>query len=192
MPKTTLTKPQSETLLKTLQTRFEKNMPRHKGIEWAAVQARLESNPKALWSLSEMERTGGEPDVISPGKDHAKNSGEILFCDCSPESPAARRSICYDPEGEKKRKKEGIPVAGNVLDMAAAMGIEPLDEAEYRHLQTLGEFDLKSQSWLKTPPEIHALGGAIFADRRFNRVFVYHNTTPCFYKARAFRALLKV
>ncbi len=184
----TLTKSQSEALLKTLQTRFEKNPSRHKGIGWPQVQARLQANPKALWTLNEMERTGGEPDLIA----HDKKSGQLTFCDCSPESPSGRRSICYDPEGEKKRKKEGVPVAGNVLGIAAAMGVEPLDEDQYRHLQTLGEFDLKSQSWLKTPPEIVALEGAIFADRRFDRVFVYHNTTPCFYKARAFRALLKV
>jgi hypothetical protein len=188
MPKTTLTKAQSEALVKTLQTRFEKNMPRHKGLAWPTVQARLEAHPKALWSLNEMERTGGEPDLIG----HDKKTGQLTFCDCSPESPSGRRSICYDPEGEQKRKKERVPVAGNVLDMAAAMGIEPLDEDQYRHLQTLGEFDLKSQSWLKTPPEILALGGAIFADRRFDRVFVYHNTTPCFYRARGFRGLLKV
>ena len=184
----TLTKSQSEALLKTLQTRFEKHPSRHKGIEWSAVQTRLQANPKALWSLHEMERTGGEPDVI--GQD--KKTSQLTFCDCSPESPAGRRSICYDPEGQLKREKEHIPVAGNVLDMAAAMGIEPLDEDQYRHLQTLGEFDLKTQSWLKTPPEVYALGGAIFADRRFNRVFVYHNTTPCFYRGRAFRGRLKV
>ena len=188
MPSKALTKTQSGTLLKTLHTRFENNPSRHEGIEWSAVQARLQANPKALWSLNEMERTGGEPDVIA----HDKKSGQITFCDCSPESPAGRRSICYDPAGQQKREKERVPVAGNVLDMAAAMGIESLDEDQYRYLQTLGEFDLKSQSWLKTPPEIHALGGAIFADRRFDRVFVYHNTAPCFYRARGFRGLLKV
>ena len=188
MPKTTLTKSQSEALLKTLQTGFEKNMPRHKGLAWAKVQARLEASPKALLSLNEMERTGGDPDVIA----HDKKNGQILFCDCSPESPSQRRSICYDPAGQQKREKERVPVAGNVLDMAAAMGIESLDEDQYRYLQTLGEFDLKSQSWLKTPPEILALGGAIFADRRFDRVFVYHNTSPCFYRARGFRGSLKV
>jgi hypothetical protein len=188
MPKTTLTKAKIQTLLETLQNRIEKHPSRHKGLAWAAVQARLEANPKALWSLNEMEKTGGEPDIIA----HDPKSGQLTFCDCSPESPSGRRSLCYDPEGQKKREKEGIKMAGNVLTMAAAMSVEPLDEDQYRHLQTLGQFDLKSQSWLKTPPEIHALGGAIFADRRFNRVFVYHNTTPCFYKARAFRSSLKV
>jgi hypothetical protein len=134
-----------------------------------------------------MERTGGEPDVIGRSK-----SGEYVFCDCAAESPKGRRSICYDGEGQKKREKEKLPVKGNVLDMAAAMGIEPLDEEQYRELQRLGSFDTKSQSWLKTPDEITKLGGAIFGDRRFERVFVYHNTSPCFYQARGFRGLLKV
>lgn len=188
MPKPALTASQTQSLLKTILHRFDQNMARHKGLAWADVQNRLEAHPRGLWSLSEMEQTGGEPDVI--GQD--KKTGEYLFCDCSAESPKGRRSICYNREGQQEREKDGLPVAGNVLDMAASMGIEPLDEDQYRHLQTLGEFDLKTQSWLKTPPEILRLGGAIFADRRFNRVFVYHNTAPCFYRARGFRGILKV
>jgi Protein of unknown function (DUF4256) len=135
-----------------------------------------------------MERTGGEPDVT--GKD--KQTDEYVFYDCSAESPQGRRNVCYDGEGQKKREKEGLSVAGNVLDMAAAMGIEPLTEEQYRELQKLGNFDTKTQSWLKTPAEITNLGGAIFGDRRFGRVFVYHNTTPCFYRARGFRGLVRV
>ena len=188
MPNPTLSKEEREALLKTLQDRFEKNRKRHAGVEWSDLQARLEKNKRALWSLSEMERTGGEPDVI--GKDPA--TGEYIFCDCSSESPMGRRSICYDSEGQTKREKEHVPVAGNVLDMAAAIGIEPLTEEQYRDLQKLGSFDTKSQSWLKTPPEIIKLGGAIFGDRRFGRVFIYHNTSPCFYRARGFRGLLKI
>lgn len=188
MPSPALSPQQRDHLLKTLKARFEKNLNRHPGLQWSTVQARLARKPKALWSLSEMERTGGEPDVIGsePG------TGEYIFCDCSPESPEGRRNICYDLAGQKKREKEGLPVAGNVLGMAAEMGIEPLTEDQYRELQKLGSFDTKSQSWLKTPDEITALGGAIFGDRRFNRVFIYHNTAPCFYRARGFRGLLKV
>ena len=188
MPNATLSKAQSQNLLKTLQTRFEKNMTRHKVLEWAKVQARLQANPRALWSLSEMERTGGEPDVIG----HDEKTGQYIFCDCSAESPEGRRNVCYDGEGQRKREKEGLQPGGNVLDMAVAMGIEPLDEEWYRELQSLGEFDSKTQSWLKTPAAITKLGGAIFADRRFNQVFVYHNTPPCFYRGRGFRALLRV
>lgn len=184
----TLSKKQSTELLKTLKERFEKNSKRHKGLEWAEVQARLEGENKALWSLSEMERTGGEPDVI--GRD--KETGAFVFCDCSAESPQGRRNVCYDGKGQAKREKEGLHLTGNVLDMAAAMGIEPLTEEQYRELQKVGNFDTKSQSWLKTPAEITKLGGAIFGDRRFERVFVYHNTAPCFYRARGFRGLLKV
>lgn len=183
-----LPKAQSEVLLKTLQQRFEKNIGRHPGLKWAEVQTRLTEKPGALWSLSEMERTGGEPDVIG----YDSGTGEYVFCDCSAESPAGRRNVCYDLEGQRKREKEGLPVAGSVLGMAAEMGIEPLDEDAYRELQKLGSFDVKSQSWLKTPPDIHALGGALFGDRRFNRVFVYHNTAPCFYKVRGFRGSLRV
>jgi hypothetical protein len=183
-----LSKQQRDELLNTLKKRFEKNRKRHEGIEWDDVQARLVRKAKALWSLSEMERTGGEPDVI--GRD--KETGEYIFCDCSAESPSGRRSICYDGQGQEKRQDEGLPVLGNMLDMAAGMGIEPLDEEQYRELQKLGSFDTKSQSWLKTPDDITKLGGAIFGDRRFNRVFVYHNTSPCFYRARGFRGLLRV
>lgn len=188
MANATLPKKQREELLATLKARFEKNMPRHQGLAWADVQARLEANPRALNSLHEMERTGGEPDVI--GQD--TNSGQYIFCDCSPETPKERRNICYDREGQQKREKEGLRPKGNVIDMAAAIGIEPLSEEEYRELQKIGEFDMKTQSWLKTPADIRKLGGAIFADRRFGRVFVYHNTAPCFYSGRAFRGSLRV
>lgn len=184
----TLSTKKREELLGILKERFASNMERHRGLEWADVEARLVRNSRALWALSEMERTGGEPDVI--GKD--KGTDEYVFCDCAVESPQGRRNICYDRDGQKKREKEGLPVAGNVLDMAAAMGIEPLTEEQYRELQKLGNFDTKSQSWLKTPTEITRLGGAIFGDRRFGRVFVYHNTAPCFYRARGFRGLLRV
>ncbi len=183
-----LSKDQRDDLLETLEERFEKNWKRHPKLKWEDVYARLSQNARALWSLSEMERTGGEPDVI--GKD--EKTGEFLFCDCSPESPMGRRSVCYDPAGQKKREKEGLPVAGNVLNMAAAMGIEPLNEEQYMELQKLGEFDTKTQSWLQTPDEIAKLGGALFAERRYGRVFIGANTTPCFYKGRGFRGLLKV
>jgi hypothetical protein len=188
MSTTTLSKQQREDLLQALKERFEKNMTRHKGLKWADVLATLVRKSGPLWSLSEMERTGGEPDVI--GKD--KETGQYLFCDCSAESPQGRRNVCYDGEGQRKREKEGLRLAGNVLDMADAMGIEPLTEEQYRELQKLGSFDTKTQSWLKTPDEITRLGGAIFGDRRFGRVFVYHNTAPCFYRARGFRGLLKI
>ncbi len=163
-------------------------MKRHEGLAWADVQARLERESRTLWSLSEMEKSGGEPDVI--GRD--KKTGEYVFCDCSAESPLGRRNVCYDRAGQHKREKEGLQLAGNVLDMAAAMGVEPLTEEQYMTLQKLGSFDTKTQSWLKTPAEITKLGGAIFGDRRFGRVFVYHNTAPCFYRARGFRGILKV
>ncbi len=188
MPPGTLSKQDREELFKALKQRFEKNMKRHADLTWAEVQAGLALKPKALWSLREMERTGGEPDVI--GRD--KNTGQYIFCDCSAESPQGRRNVCYDREGQQKREKEGLPVAGNVLDMAAAMGIEALTEEQYRELQKLGCFDGKSQSWLKTPAEITELGGAIFGDRRFGRVFVYHNTGPCFYRGRGFRGSVKI
>lgn len=188
MSPATLSKKERDELLHLLKARFEKNINRHKGLDWASVAARLAGKSAALRSLHEMERTGGEPDVI--GVDKA--TGAYIFCDCSPESPDARRNVCYDGPGQKKREKEGLPVAGNVLDMAAAMGIEPLNEDQYRALQELGSFDTKSQSWLLSPPEITKLGGAIFGDRRFGRVFVYHNTPPSFYRARGFRGLLKV
>jgi hypothetical protein len=163
-------------------------MHRHPGLAWATVQARLEANPGSVRTLKEMEQTGGEPDVIaSEGK-----AGAIVFCDCVTESPRGRRSLCYDRAGEQKRIKGGLRPGGNMIDMAAAMGVVPLTEEQYRDLQKLGEFDIKTQSWLMTPPEIVALGGAIFADRRFGRVFVYHNTTPCFFSSRGFRATLRV
>lgn len=188
MAKEALSKSQQDQLLKTLQTRFEKNMNRHKGLDWKKVEARLAANLQAFQSLHQMETTGGEPDVI--GAD--KKTGQIIFCDCSPESPKARTGVCYDRAGEQKRNKEGLKPAGNVIDMAAAMGVEPLTEEQYRDLQKLGVFDTKTQNWLKTPDAITKLGGAIFADRRFDTVFVYHNTAPCFYRGRGFRASLKV
>jgi hypothetical protein len=188
MTPATLSNEQRQDLLRTLKERFEKNMKRHEGLEWTDLQARLLRRSGALWSLSEMERTGGEPDVL--GRD--KDTGKYVFFDCSAESPEGRRNVCYDHEGQKKREKEGLRPAGNVLDMAAAMGIEPLTEEQYRELQTLAGFDNKTQSWLKTPAEISVLGGAIFGDRRFGRVFVYHNTAPCFYRGRGFRGSLKI
>jgi hypothetical protein len=177
---------QREDLLRELKTRFEKNMKRHKGIEWAKVQERLEANPEKLWTLNEMEFTGGEPDVV--GQD--KKTGEYIFYDCSAESPKGRRSICYDREGLESRKEHRPE--NNAIDMAADMGIELLSEEQYRELQKLGIFDLKTSSWIKTPPEIRDLGGAIFADFRFGQVFVYHNGPQSYYAARAFRGSLRV
>ena len=183
-----LSSEQGEALLQTLQARFEKNMNRHKGMEWAKVQARLEGRIEKLTSLYAMESTGGEPDVV----DHDKKTGEYIFYDCSAESPQGRRSICYDREGEEERNKKGVYPAGNAIDIATAIGSELLTEAQYRALQELGIFDAKTSSWLKTPPDIRNLGGAIFADRRYDRVFVYHNSAPSFYAARGFRGLLRV
>ena len=160
---------QREELLESLKTRFEKNMDRHKGLEWAEVQARLEADPKKLWSLSEMERTGGEPDVV--GFD--KKSGEYIFYDCSPESPKGRRSVCYDRQALESRKEH--KPKNSAVDMADELGIELLTEDEYRELQQLGEFDLKTSSWVKTPADIRKLGGALFCDRRYDTVFLYHN-----------------
>ncbi len=177
---------QRQDLLSTLQARFEQNMDRHPGLTWDKVQARLEANPDKLWSLAEMEKTGGEPDVVG----HDPGTGEYIFNDCSRESPEGRRSICYDREALDARK-EAKP-KNSAMDMAAAMGIELLSEQEYRDLQKLGEFDMKTQSWLKTPSGIRELGGAIFADRRYDRVFVYHNTAPCYYAGRGFRGSLRV
>jgi len=179
---------QGEKLLRALKARFEKNMNRHKDLEWAKVQAKLEAHTEKLWSLNEMERTGGEPDVVG----HAKKTGEYIFYDCSAETPKGRRNTCYDGEGQRKREKQGLRPGGNVIDMAASMGIEPLTEEQYRELQKLGNFDNKTQSWLKTPPDIRELGGALFADYRFGHVFVFHNTAPCFYSGRAFRGSLRV
>lgn len=177
---------QREELLRTLTTRFEKNMNRHQGLEWARVQAKLEANADKLWSLSEMEQTGGEPDVVG----HDKKSGDYIFCDCSAESPKGRRSVCYDREGQESRKEH--KPKHNAMDMAADMGIELLTEEQYRELQTLGEFDSKTSSWIKTPSDIRRLGGALFCDRRYDKVFVYHNSAPTYYAARAFRGSLRV
>jgi hypothetical protein len=162
-------------------------MQRHSGLEWAKVGAKLEANVEKLWSLNEMEKTGGQPDVV--GQD--KNTGEYIFYDCSPETPKGRRNVCYDREGQQKREKQGLH-PGSAIDMAAGMGIEVLTEEEYQEMQKLGEFDTKTQSWLKTPADIRKLGGAIFADRRFGRVFVSSNTAPCFYGNRGFRGSLRV
>ncbi len=181
-----LSSEQREQLLDVLQDRFEKNMNRHKGIQWSKVQARLESHAEKLSSLYEMERTGGEPDVVG----YDKKSGEYIFYDCSPESPAGRRSICYDRQGWEERKD--VKPKDNAIDMAAAMGIDLLTEEEYREFQKLGEFDTKTSSWVKTPPDIRKLGGALFVDRRFDKIFVYHNTAPCFYGGRGFRGKLRV
>ena len=177
-----------EELLRALKARFEKNMNRHKGFEWAKVQAKLEANTEKLWSLNEMERTGGEPDVVG----HDEKLGEYIFYDCSAESPEGRRNVCYDREGQEEREKHGVHPEGNAADMAAAMGIELLTEEQYRELQKLGNFDTKTQSWVKTPSDIRKLGGAIFADRRYGNVFVYHNSAPSYYGARAFRGSLRV
>lgn len=173
-------------LLRLLKVRFEKNRNRHTGLEWAKVQAKLEAHTEKLWSLNEMEATGGEPDVVG----HDKKTDEYIFYDCSPESPKGRRSICYDREGLESRKEH--KPAGNAIDMAATMGIELLTEAEYRALQQLGDFDTKTSSWVKTPSDIRKRGGALFADRRYNNVFVYHNGAQSYYGARAFRGLLRI
>jgi len=186
MTNTALSKKQREELLKTLQARFEKNMSRHKGLDWTKIQAKLEANPDKLWSLSEMERTSGEPDVV--GQD--KKTGEYLFYDCSAESPKDRRSLCYDREALDSRK-ENKP-KGSAVDAATAMGVELLTEEQYRDLQKLGEFDLKTSSWVKTPANVRKLGGALFCDRRFDTVFVYHNGAESYYAARAFRGVLRV
>ena len=175
-----------EELLALLKERFEKNMNRHKGFEWTKVQARLDSNIEKLWSLNEMERTGGEPDVVG----YYKKTGEYIFYDCSAESPNGRRSLCYDREALDSRKEH--KPKNNVIDMAAAMGVELLTEEQYRELQKLGEFDLKTSSWVKTPVEIRNLGGAIFCDRRYNTVFVYHNGAESYYAVRGFRSSLRV
>ena len=187
-PSKKLSDKERTTLLKTLEERFVKHPQRHKGMMWSKVLARIEKDPAKLRSLFLMEESGGEPDVI--GVD--KKSGAYLFVDCSPESPKERRSMCYDAKGQAAREKEGINMKGNVLDAANAMGITVLDEATYRLLQTLGEFDLKSQSWLMTPERIHKLGGAIYGDRRYDTIFVYHNSAPSFYANRGFRGMLHV
>jgi hypothetical protein len=177
---------QREDLLCVLKARFESNMNRHKGLEWANVQAKLEANPEKLWSLNEMERTGGEPDVVG----HDDKTGEYIFYDCSAESPKGRRSVCYDREGLESRKEH--KPEDTAMDMAAAMGIEILTEEQYRELQNLGNFDTKTSSWVKTPAEIRKLGGALFCDRRYNHVFVYHNGAESYYGVRGFRGVLRV
>jgi hypothetical protein len=177
---------QCEELLDTVKARFEKNMNRHKGLEWAEVQAKLVANPEKLWSLNEMERTGGDPDVVG----YDKETGEYIFYDCSAESPKGRRSVCYDQEALESRKQN--KPKNNAIEMAAAMGIELLTEEKYRELQKLGNFDTKTSSWVKTPADIRKLGGALFCDRRYDHVFVYHNGAESYYAARGFRGLLRV
>lgn len=184
--KKTLSPKQRDELLKALKARFEKNVDRHRGLEWTKVQARLEADPGKLWSLYEMENTGGEPDVVSQDK----KSGEYIFFDCSPETPKRRVSVCYDREGWLSRK-EARP-KNTAVDMAAEMGVELLTEEQYFELQKLGEFDLKTSSWVKTPAEIRKLGGALYGDRRYGRVFIGHNGAQSYYAARAFRAVLRV
>ncbi|MBS1552651.1 MAG: DUF4256 domain-containing protein [Bacteroidetes bacterium] len=184
--KNVLSSEQREELLRALKSRFEKNKNRHKGLEWTKVQSKLEAEPEKLWSISEMERTGGEPDVVG----YDKKTGEFIFYDCSAESPEGRRSICYDREGLESRKEH--KPENNAVDMAAAMGIEILIEEQYRELQKLGNFDTKTSSWLKTPSDIRKLGGAIFADFRYGNVFVYHNGAQSYYAGRAFRGSVRV
>lgn len=184
--KMNLSSQQHAELLNVLKVRFEKNMNLHKGIEWAKVQAKLQTHPEKLWSLNEMERTGGEPDVV--GQD--KKTGEYVFYDCAAESPKGRRSVCYDREALEARKEH--KPGNSAMGLAAAMGIELLTEEEYRELQKLGDFDTKTSSWIATPPEIRKLGGALFCDRRYDHVFVYHNGAESYYAARGFRALLRV
>ena len=179
---------QGEELLKILKLRFEKNMQRHKGLEWPKIQAKLEAHPEKLSSLNAMESTGGEPDVVG----YDKKTGEYIFYDCSAESPKGRRSICYDREGQEEREKKGVHPAGNAIDLAAAIGIELLAEEEYRALQQLGNFDTRTESWVKTPTDIRKLGGALFCDRRYGHIFVFHNSAPSFYSARGFRGWLRV
>jgi hypothetical protein len=177
---------QREELLRALKGRFEQNMNRHKGVEWDKVQAKLDANAEKLWSLKEMERTGGEPDVVS----HDKKTGEYIFYDCSAESPKGRRSFCYDSEALESRKEH--KPKDSAIGMAAIMGIELLTEEQYRELQKLGNFDTKTSSWVKTPPEIRELGGALFCDRRYDTVFVYHNGAESYYAGRAFRGSLRI
>jgi hypothetical protein len=179
---------QREELLRALKARFEDNMDRHAGLQWAKVEARLQANPEKLWSLNEMETTGGEPDVIG----HDKKTGEIIFCDCSAETPKGRRNISYDREGQNANIKGRPNAVANAVDLTTEMGIELLAEEQYRELQKLGVFDAKSSSWIKTPDEMRELGGALFCDRRYDRVFVYHNGAQSYYSGRAFRGMLRV
>ena len=181
-----LSQGQREELFGVLQDRFEKNMNRHKNLEWSKLQARLEANPEKLWSLNEMERTGGEPDVVG----HDKKTSEYIFYDCSAESPTGRRNVCYDREALESRKS--YPPQNSAIDMAVAMGIGILTEDQYRELQKLGKFDTKTSSWIKTPSDIRKLGGAIFADYRYGKVFVYHNSASSYYGVRGFRGSLRV
>lgn len=181
-----LSQDQTEELLSILKDRFEKNMNRHKGIEWSKVQSKLDVSPVKLWSLDDMEMTGGEPDVV----DFDKKTGEFIFFDCSAESPKGRRSLCYDPEALESRKEHKPD--GSAIGMAAEMGIEILTEEQYRELQKLGSFDLKTSSWIKTPPGIRNLGGAVFCDRRYDTVFLYHNGAESYYASRGFRGSLRV
>ena len=186
MTKRTLSPAQRQELLGVLKARFEKNMSRHKGLDWSKIQAKLEANPEKLWALNEMETTGGEPDVVS----HDKKTGEYVFYDCSAESPKGRRSLCYDPAALEARKEH--KPKDSATDMARALGIELLTAEQYGELQKLGEFDTKTSSWVKTPSEIRKLGGALFCDRRYNTVFLYHNGADSYYAARGFRGSLKV
>ena len=179
---------QCEELLNILKNRFEENMNRHEGMEWNKVQEKLEMHPKKLWSLYQMEETGGEPDLIG----YDTKTDEYIFCDCSAESPKGRRNTCYDYEGQLARNKKGVYPEGNAIDMAAYMGIELLNEEEYRELQKHGDFDTKTSSWIKTPSDIRKLGGAIFADFRYGHVFIYHNSAPSFYSSRGFRGSLRI
>ena len=184
--KKALSSEQRKELISLLKTRFEKNKIRHKGLDWDEVQKKLEDVPDKMWSLNEMERTGGEPDVVG----YDNKTGEYIFYDCAAESPNGRRSVCYDREGLDSRKE--FKPENNAVDLAAAMGIELLTEEQYRELQKLGKFDMKTSSWLQTPPEIRKLGGALFADFRYGQVFVYHNGAQSYYAARAFRGMLRV
>jgi hypothetical protein len=186
MPKATLSKKQCEETIKTLKARFEKNMNRHKGLEWAELGAKLEAKADKLRSLNEMEASGGEPDVVG----HDKKTGEYIFYDCSAESPSGRRSVCYDREALESRKEH--KPKNNTLDMATSMGIELLTEEQYRELQKLGNFDTKTSSWVKTPSDIRKLGGALFCDRRYDTVFLYHNGAESYYAARGFRGSLRI
>ncbi|MCW4013668.1 MAG: DUF4256 domain-containing protein [Candidatus Bathyarchaeota archaeon] len=179
---------QHQELLQTLSTRFGENMNRHEKLEWQKVQVKLETHPEKMWSLNEMERTGGEPDIVG----YDEKTDEYIFYDCSEQSPEGRRNVCYDQEAQAERERKGVHPAGNVMEMADALGVEVLTEEQYRLLQKLGEFDTKTQSWIKTPSDIRKLGGAIFADRRYGHVFVYHNSAPSFYSVRGFRGSLRV
>lgn len=179
---------QVKELLKGLQDRFEKNMHRHKGLAWHKIQAKLKAHAEKLSSLNAMEGTGGEPDVVG----YDQKTSEYIFYDCSAESPKGRRSICFDGEAQAEREKKGVHPAGNAVDLAAVMGIELLNEDQYRELQKLGEFDTKTESWIQTPADIRNLGGALFCDRRYGHVFVFHNSAPSFYAARGFRGVLRV